>query len=130
MSDELDTVAKVGGIAGGGGAFVAFGVWLAKRFVRKSDRLEAEEKAAMVAALLELKAENKQLRERIEGGLGAHRAQLEAEKDARHALALKVQDHETRLLTREGRGGEPMTSPGFQLSPELAAAIARSQEPK
>lgn len=123
MSDDqaVDTVAKVGTGALLGSPLLLLFV---KRFFRKSD----EEKAALMALLGELKAENKQLRERLEGALAAHRTQLEAEREARHALALKVQDHETRLRTREGRSGEPMTNPGYRLSPELAEAVAKYRE--
>lgn len=110
MSDELDTVAKVGGIAGGGGAFVAFGVWLAKRFVRKSDEAEAREKADMKATLahLMLSKEN-------------HREQLED-------LKRKVVELDTRLGFREGRYGvEPLTTPGTKPSPLVAALQAKAR---
>lgn len=127
MSDQevVDTASKLGTGAILGSPLVLLFV---KRIFRKSD----EEKAAILAAIVELRGENKQLRERLEGALSAHRTALENEREARHQLALKVQDHETRLRGREGLNGEPMTSPGFKPGPELQAAINefKAKEPK
>lgn len=124
MTEEqtaIDTVIKVLlGALGGSPLLLLF----VKRWFRRAD----EEKAALMATLGEMKGEIKQLRERVDGGLGAHRAQLEDEVEARHLLALKVQDHESRLRTREGRTGEPMTNPGYRLPPELAEAVAKYRE--
>lgn len=113
MSDELDTAAKVGGLAGGGGAFVAFGVWLAKRFVRKGDEAEAREKAEMRAQLAHLMAAKEN-----------HRDQLEE-------LKRKVVELDTRLAMREGRYGvEPLTTPGQRPSPVVEALrAAEAKEP-
>lgn len=119
MSDQeaIDTAAKVGGGALLGSPFLLLFV---KRFFRKAD----EERAALIAMNVKLEAKIEQLRERVEGGLGSHRNQLEAEKEARHQLALKVQDHETRLLMREGLGGEPRTNPGSKPSDAVLALRA------
>lgn len=110
MSDELDTAAKIGGLAGGGGAFVAFGVWLAKRFVRKSDEAEARAWADVRAQLNHLLLAKDKMRE-------------ELEELKRNAVEL-----DTRLAMREGRYGvEPLTSPGLKPSADVAALQARAK---
>lgn len=110
MSDEIDTAAKIGGLAGGGGAFVAFGVWLAKRFVRKGDVAEAEARAQVQAALAHLMAAKE-----------SHRDQLEE-------LKVRVVELDTRLAMREGRYGvEPLTNPGSKPSAAVAALQAAAK---
>lgn len=111
MSDEqavVDTVAKMGlGALGGSPLLLLF----VKRWFRRAD----EEKQALLSLVAELRGDLRQLRERIEGGLGAHRDQLEAVKR-------ELVEHDTRLAFREGRyGAEPLTSPGSKPSAALEA---------
>lgn len=121
MSDELETMAKGGGIVAAIG-FVLNTLWRA--FIRRGEKAEDRAEQDLREAITELRGENKQLRERLEGVAKSHREQLETEKEARHQLALKVQDHETRLLMREGLGGEPRTNPGSKPSDAVLALRA------
>ena len=89
MSDELDTVTKVGGgLLGGGG----LGFWLFKRWARAEERLQEKEFRAVRSELalarkdiarqeqeaMKLREELGKLRERMEGMSGAYRPELQS----------------------------------------------------
>lgn len=121
MSDELDTAAKVGGLAGGGTVFTMFGVWLAKRFVRRSDEAEAQEKADLRDRLAKVEANQEKMLERMDKALAAQRDALAEIGD----MATRTDE---RMKVYARRVGEPVTSPGHKLSPEMLELIAKHKE--
>lgn len=114
MSDELDTVAKVGTGAVGGVSVTAM-VWLLiKRAIAKGDRdahkLESDRDARL---------------QHCEKALEAHRELIAV-------LTTKCAELDTRLAFREGRyGPEPLTMPGVRPSDALQAfrAQKKTEEP-
>lgn len=112
MSDELETVAKVGGSVVITTPLV---VWFVKRFVKRSDLVEAQASADLRALVAELRGDVKQLSERQNSALANH-------ADRIGKAELRIENIDTRLGVREGRyGDEPITNPGSKPSAAVQA---------
>ena len=118
MSDELESVAKVGGTAlTSAGVTAAFVRWL---WARK-DKAEDQEKADLRDRLTKLETKYDKLLERIDGAFAAQRADVAKLVD----MATRT-DERVKMYAR--RVGEPVTNPGTKLSPEMQALIAKYKE--
>lgn len=115
MSDELDTVAKVGGASvGSAGITAVFVRWL---WARK-DRAEDQEKADLRERIAKLEATQEKMVERLNGALEKHSERIDSVKD----MATRT-DERVKLYAR--RVGEPVTNAGHKMSPEMQALVAQ-----
>lgn len=121
MSDQetLTEAGKgVGYLAGGG-----FLGWLVRHLLTRGAKAEAQVIADLRERITKLETTNEKIMERLNSALEKHAERIDRVEE----LATRTDE---RLRVYGHRAGEPMTNPGYQLSPELAAAIAQSQEPK
>lgn len=124
MSDELETLAKGGGIATALlGLLAGVWRWVARRTERLEKRLERQTERELEA----LKGEVRQLRAELAAALVHPEKALAAQRSEIEHLKRVCVELDTRVGFREGRYGvEPLTNPGMR--PSAAVKALREQE--